>query len=110
MVGVDAEGWVDDSGRSILEHRVWCRVVQSCPVDECMGPDVGAEEVLAVDGGRDIGDDGLYILFYRVLPLLIWCGALKAALVVLGGAKVCIVVTSQNSGFESAGSKESKYG
>ena len=49
MVGVDAEDWVDDLGRSVLEHRMWHRVVQSCPVSECMGPDVGAEEVLAVD-------------------------------------------------------------
>ena len=54
MVGVDIEVWVDDSGRSVLEHCVWYRVVQSCQVSECMGPDFGAEEVLAVDGGGDI--------------------------------------------------------
>ena len=81
-------------------------MVQRC---ECVGPDVGAEEVLAVDGGRNIGDDGLYVSFDRVPPLLIWRGALMVALVVLSGAKLCIVVTSQNSGFESAGSKESEY-
>ena len=100
MVGVDAEVWVDDPDRGILEHRVWDSVVQSCPVSECVGPDIGAEKVLAVNGGRNVGDDGLYVAFYRGLPLLIWRGALVAALVVLvelvslGGAKRCVVVAS----------------
>ncbi len=54
MVGVDIEVWVDNPGRGVFEHYVWYRVVQSCRVSECMGPDVGAEKVLAVDGGGDI--------------------------------------------------------
>ena len=83
VVGVDAEIGVDDPGGGILEHCVWDRVVQPGPMRECMGPYVSAEEVLAVDGGGDVGEYGLYIAFYRVLPLLVGCGALMAAMVVL---------------------------
>ena len=48
-----------------------------------MGPDVSAEKVLAVDGGGYVGEDGLDVAFDSVLPLLVWGGALVAALVVL---------------------------
>ena len=47
-----------------------------------MGPYVSAEEVLAVDGGRYVGKDGLDVAFDSILPLLVWSGALVAALVV----------------------------
>jgi hypothetical protein len=48
-----------------------------------MGPDVSAEEVLAVDGGGYVGKDGLDVAFDSILPLLVWGGALVAALIVL---------------------------
>ena len=39
--------------------------MQSGPVSECMCPDVSAKEVLSVNGGGDIGENGLYVAFDR---------------------------------------------
>jgi hypothetical protein len=52
-------------------------------MSEGVGPDVGTEEILAMNCGGDVGEDGLDVAFHCVLPLLIWGGAFMAALVVL---------------------------
>jgi hypothetical protein len=83
VVGVNVEVGVDDPGRGVLEYRVWYGVVQAGPMSEGVGPDVGAEKVLAMDGGGDVGENGLDVAFHCVLPLLIWGGAFMAALIVL---------------------------
>ena len=51
-------------------------------VCEGMCPDVSAEKVLTVDGGGYAGKDCLDVAFDSILPLLVWGGALLAALVV----------------------------
>ena len=47
-----------------------------------MAPDFGPQEVLSVDGGRDVSQDCLNVAFDSVLPLLIGCGCFVAALAV----------------------------
>jgi len=65
-----------------------------------MGPSVGAEEVLSLDGCRDVAQQGLHVAFDRVLPLLIRCRALVCAVVVfvegsgLVGAEGGVVVAA----------------
>ena len=44
---------------------------------------IGAKEILAVNSCRYVGEDGLYIAFDGVLPLLVRCGALVSTLVFL---------------------------
>ena len=113
-VGVDAECGVDDPGWCVLQHCVWECIVEAGPVSEGMCPDVGAQEVLSVDGGGDVGEDGLDIAFYCILPLLVRCGALVAALVVLvkcvclGGSERRVVVAAEDAGFESAAGEETE--
>ena len=46
-------------------------------------PYVCAEEVLSVEGGRDVGEYCLDVAFHRVLPLLVWGGAFAAALIIV---------------------------
>ena len=82
MVSVDEKIWADYPGGSVFEYGVRDAVVQTSPVCECVGPDVSAEEVLTVDGGGYIGENGLNVAFDGILPLLVWSGAFVAALVV----------------------------
>ena len=87
---------------------MWYCVVEAGPVGECVSPDIGAEEVLAVNGGGDIAEDCLYIALDGILPLLVGCGCLVAALVVLVegealvGAERGEVVAAEDAGLESA--------
>ena len=64
------------------EDRVRYCIVEAGPVRQCMAPDVGPQEVLSVDGGRDVSQDCLNVAFNSVLPLLIGCGCFVAALAV----------------------------
>ena len=68
-MGVDVKTVVDESGRGVLENGVWDCIVEAGPVGECVSPDIGAEEVLPVDGGGDIAQDCLNVTLDGVLPL-----------------------------------------
>ena len=48
-----------------------------------MGPYVCAQEILPVNCCRDVGENGVYVAFDGVLPLLVWSGAFVSALVFL---------------------------
>ena len=93
---------------------MWYCIVEAGPVGECVSPDIGAEEVLPVDGGGDVAQNCLDVTLDGVLPLLVWCRCLVAALVVLveGDALVRAergeVVAAEDAGLESAGGEESK--
>jgi hypothetical protein len=90
VVCVDEEIGIDESGGCILDNRVWGGVMQPGPVGEDMGPYVCAEEILAVNCCGNVGEDGLNVSFECILPLLIWHGTFKSALVFLV-EKVCFV-------------------
>ena len=61
--------------------------MQPGAVGEGMDPYVCAEEILTVNCGGNVGEDGLDVSFDGVLPLLIWRGAFVVFLV----EKVCFV-------------------
>ena len=77
-----------------------------------MRPCVCTEEVLALDGGRYVAEDGLNIALNSVLPLLVGCRALVCAVVVgiedggFGGSECGEVVASENSGCVATGCEE----
>ena len=90
MVRIDEEVGVYDPGGCVLDDCMWSGVVHSGPVSEGVGPCVCAEEILAVDCCGYVGEDGLYVAFDSVLPLLLWRGALVSALLFLV-KQVCFV-------------------
>ena len=55
--------------------------MQTSPMLGSIGPGVGAEEVLAVDGRGGVGEDGLDVALGGILPLLVRCGGLVDAAV-----------------------------
>ena len=79
------------AGVSLIIACVWGGVMQPSPVGKGMGPYVCAEEILLVNCGGNVVEDGLVdVSFDGVLLLLIWRGAIVSALVFLV-EKVCFV-------------------
>jgi hypothetical protein len=66
-----------------------------------VGPNVDAEEILAVNGYRYVGENGLYIAFNGISPLLVRCGAFVSTLIYLVElvgfvrAEGCIVIAAE---------------
>jgi hypothetical protein len=83
VVCIDVKAMVEESCRRVLEDGVWDGVVETGPVGQCMSPDVGAEEILPVDGCGNVAQDGLNVTLDCVLPLLVWGRGFMSALVVL---------------------------
>ena len=67
-----------------------------------------------MDGGGDVAQDCMDVALDGIMPLLVWCRCLVAALVVLVEGKALVraergeVVAAEDAGLESAGGKESE--
>ena len=88
---VDEERRVDYSRGGVLKYRVRECVVESSPVCEGVGPGVRAEEVLSVNCGGYVGEDGLDVF---------------VELVGLGRAERRVIIAAKDARSESACGEE----
>ena len=69
---------------------------------------------MAVNGYRYVGENGLYIAFNGILPLLVRCGAFVSTLIYLVElvgfvrAEGCIVIAAEYPCFESSSGEEAE--